>query len=115
MENVGDDCLEIYKAIMKLGESTKYTIDTNSWNQNKKLFCPEESMILIKEASSVDLCEYAGNEVEVKVALNQGGKNRSAFGVMTFPIPHNVFVPTAAPINKFITISPTSAPVPQQR
>ena len=114
IKNIGQDCLLINKATMTLGESTKYTININSWNQAKKSFCPGESMPLTKRVSSVDLCEYEGSKVDVKVALNQGGENRSALGYMTFPNANTVSVPTTVP-TAVATPAPTPAPVPQIR
>lgn len=96
LDNVGDACLDIDQVVMKLGDLTRNVIDISSWTAEDKDFCPGESLNVYNPVS-IDVCDYEGSEVEVKLILNGGGKFRSSFGAVQFPFANSADDETSTP------------------
>ncbi len=93
IRNTGDACLELNTVKLFVGNSGRLQINAGNWNENRRNFCAGESITLNKNVQSVDLCEYDGSDVDVKVVVNQGGGNRKAFGSISFAGLNNVPIP----------------------
>ncbi len=93
IRNIGDACLELNAVKLFVGTSGRLQINAANWNDNRRNFCPGESLTLHKTQQNLDLCEYDGLDVDVKVVVNQGGSYRKAFGSISFAGLNNVPVP----------------------
>ena len=90
IRNVGTGCGMI-NDVQTTVEGKVVTLETDSWNQERRRFCRNELLTLRRPEANVNMCSLAGAEVGLGVKINTAQSEIA----ITFSKPDNV--PTATP------------------
>ena len=105
--NSGDECTILERIRLKL-DLQMFTINAKNWEAEKKIFCPEEELAFRRVAQGIDLCSFAGKEIDANVRITDNlGEKLTARGGIIFPEPTILGANTST----VVVVPPISAPV----